>query len=72
MADIAARSVYEWNKSPSSSRTGLIALAWDQRNHGTRLVHEISNESWKKGNETHAQDMFGIVSGAVVDQGILL
>ncbi|KAK5657360.1 hypothetical protein OQA88_3426 [Cercophora sp. LCS_1] len=72
MVDIAARAVYEWNKSPSASRTGLIALAWDQRNHGTRLIHEVSNESWKKGNETHAQDMFGMVSGAVVDQGILL
>jgi len=79
MADIAARSVAAWNETArSGSRSkptadrGLVALAFDQRNHGTRLVQELSNESWNKGNETHAQDMFGVVAGAVTDQEILL
>jgi hypothetical protein len=79
MADIAARSVAAWNETvrsgsrskPTADR-GLIALAFDQRNHGSRLVQELSNESWNKGNETHAQDMFGVVAGAVTDQEILL
>ncbi|RYP89870.1 hypothetical protein DL770_004022 [Monosporascus sp. CRB-9-2] len=46
---------------------GLIAVAFDQRNHGTRLVDPLGNESWNKGNRTHAQDMFATVSGMVSD-----
>lgn len=78
MADVAARCVAAWNerskktKSKASPEQGLIALAFDQRNHGTRLVSDKGNESWNKGNETHAQDMFSIMAGAVADQGILM
>jgi len=81
MADVAARCVSAWNETPKSSNSsgkgrlgerGLIALAFDQRNHGSRLVSDKGNESWNKGNETHAQDMFGIMAGAVVDQGVLM
>lgn len=78
MADIAARCVATWNEknksssSKSSQERGLIALAFDQRNHGTRLVSEKGNESWGKGNETHAQDMFSVLAGAVGDQGVLM
>ncbi|KAK1754507.1 Alpha/Beta hydrolase protein [Echria macrotheca] len=71
MADIAARCVSAWNDTPSKNR-GLVALAWDQRNHGSRLVDKQANREWKEGNATHAQDMFGIVAGAVADQGILI
>ncbi|RYP07337.1 hypothetical protein DL764_002553 [Monosporascus ibericus] len=46
---------------------GLIAVAFDQRNHGTRLVDPLGNESWSQGNRTHAQDMFATVSGMVND-----
>ncbi|KAK3326481.1 hypothetical protein B0H66DRAFT_600601 [Apodospora peruviana] len=73
MADIAARCVGAWNcHGAAAQKRGLIALASDARNHGTRLVHEKANESWKQGNATHAQDMFGAVSGAVADQIVLL
>ncbi|KAK0613380.1 hypothetical protein B0T14DRAFT_277931 [Immersiella caudata] len=78
MADVAARCVAAWNersrksKAKGSPERGLIALTFDQRNHGTRLVSDRGNESWNKGNETHAQDMFGIMAGAVVDQGVLM
>lgn len=77
MADIASRCVAAWNSNRDDGATakdsrGLIALAFDQRNHGTRQVHELANMSWKKGNKAHAQDMFGVLSGAVVDQGVLL
>lgn len=44
----------------------------DQRNHGVREVHPLANQSWKKGNPYHAQDMFGIVSGTVVDTRLLI
>lgn len=86
MADTAARCVAAWNArarspaaaAPATANTGddanraLIALAFDQRNHGSRLVHALANESWKKGNATHAQDMFGIIAGAVADQRVLM
>ncbi|KAK0719744.1 hypothetical protein B0H67DRAFT_484770 [Lasiosphaeris hirsuta] len=77
MADIASRCIAAWNSARDEGSTatdsrGLIALAFDQRNHGTRQVHEPANMAWKKGNATHAQDMFGVTSGAVADQSVLL
>ncbi|KAK3684735.1 hypothetical protein B0T22DRAFT_196463 [Podospora appendiculata] len=74
MADIAARCVAAWNDANTGAGTdrGLIALAFDQRNHGSRLVHELANASWREGNATHAQDMFGVIAGAVADQAVLL
>ena len=75
MADIAARAIAGWNDylcGPAASgqpigRHGLVALAFDQRNHGTRLVEPRANEAWRQGNPTHAQDMFGIIAGTVAD-----
>jgi pimeloyl-ACP methyl ester carboxylesterase len=66
MADITALALSSWNSRASTSR-GLIAVAFDQRNHGTRLISDVANLAWRKGNKTHAQDMFGGVSGTVVD-----
>lgn len=61
------------NKHISSAPSrGLIAVAFDQRNHGTRLVSEVANEAWRQGNKTHAQDMLGTISGTVVDTMLLL
>ncbi|KAK3377810.1 hypothetical protein B0H63DRAFT_478031 [Podospora didyma] len=82
MTDIAARCVGAWSARSAAAATtsedgskknrGLIALAFDQRNHGSRLVHEPANSAWREGNVTHAQDMFGMVAGMVADQGVLL
>jgi hypothetical protein len=72
MADIATRLVGAWQGSAHRHRRGLIALAFDQRNHGSRLVHPPANASWRQGNETHAQDMFGVVNGTVEDQTLLM
>ncbi|KAI0466712.1 hypothetical protein F4859DRAFT_289019 [Xylaria cf. heliscus] len=58
--------------STFSPARGLIAVAFDQRNHGSRLVSEVANEAWRQGNATHAQDMFAIVSGTVLDTVHLL
>ncbi|KAI1812552.1 hypothetical protein GGS20DRAFT_18656 [Poronia punctata] len=70
MSDIAKEIISAFNASSSSSSSssrGMIAVAFDQRNHGTRLISEIRNDSWKKGNSTHAKDMFGTISGTVMD-----
>ncbi|KAK3491390.1 hypothetical protein B0T13DRAFT_422479 [Neurospora crassa] len=75
MREIAARCVGAWNESTGSEKKkerGLIALAYDQRNHGTRLVHDPANGAWREGNKTHAQDMLGGIVGMVGDQTVLL
>ncbi|KAK2616118.1 hypothetical protein N8I77_002827 [Diaporthe amygdali] len=73
MAPMAQRAVGEYNATrAATSKRGLIAAAFDQRNHGTREVHPLANQSWNKGNPFHAQDMFGIVSGTVVDTRLLI
>jgi hypothetical protein len=59
-------------KSRPRADRGLIAVAFDQRNHGTRLVSEKANEAWRAGNEQHAVDMLGIIRGTVVDTGALI
>lgn len=59
MEQTASRSINEWNKRPTSEkRVGLIAVAFDQRNHGSREVNAHANGAWRDGNVTHAQDMF--------------
>ncbi|KAK6950690.1 hypothetical protein Daesc_007215 [Daldinia eschscholtzii] len=66
MAPFANRFLSAYHEKPNPGR-GFIAVALDQRNHGSRLVDKRANESWVDGNETHAQDMFGFVTGTVVD-----
>jgi hypothetical protein len=58
MEPVAFSCLREWEEKHSTGNTGLIAVAFDQRNHGSREVHPPANESWRDGNETHAQDMF--------------
>ena len=62
MAPVAASTIHAWrekNQKPNKVKTlGLICISFDQRNHGSREVNAISNEAWKGGNKTHAQDMF--------------
>jgi len=63
MAPMATAAILDWNKkSGQTSAKGLIAVSFDQRNHGTREVHKLANESWKAGNPAHAADMFSIFS----------
>jgi pimeloyl-ACP methyl ester carboxylesterase len=66
MAPVAASIISGWNSTQPKSH-GLIAAAFDQRNHGSRLVDKLHNEAWRQGNETHAQDMFGCYHGTAVD-----
>lgn len=71
MAPIAASIIAGWN-STRPHHHGLIAAAFDQRNHGSRLVDKLHNEAWRQGNETHAQDMFGCYHGTAVDTSQLI
>ncbi|KAH9218820.1 hypothetical protein DL95DRAFT_359996 [Leptodontidium sp. 2 PMI_412] len=73
MASVAASCINDWNQRPSSDRTvGLIAVAFDQRNHGGRKVHDLANQAWREGNATHAQDMFSIYHGTALDTSLLI
>ncbi|EXJ85776.1 hypothetical protein A1O1_06144 [Capronia coronata CBS 617.96] len=79
MAPFAAHLITEWNEHRSSrnmhsgtSNKGLIAVSFDQRNHGTRQVSALANEAWRGGNEHHALDMFSCYAGTAADTSILL
>ncbi|EKG10755.1 hypothetical protein MPH_12138 [Macrophomina phaseolina MS6] len=78
MAPIAAQAIAAWNKRVQSGAAGagkgkgLIAVSFDQRNHGTRQVDALSNEAWRSGNPRHAQDMFSIYHGTANDTSLLL
>ncbi|KAG4033879.1 hypothetical protein MFRU_004g03770 [Monilinia fructicola] len=73
MENVASRCIQAWNQHEGADRTvGLIAAAFDQRNHGSREVHAPANESWRDGNETHAQDMFSIFHGTAMDTSLLI
>lgn len=72
MEPIAAAIISAWNarihfRRAGSKPPGLIAVSFDQRNHGSRLVDKQHNEAWKQGNPRHAQDMFGCIHGTATD-----
>lgn len=79
MLPIGSLCINTWNRrrggaraSTSASTHGLLAVAFDQRNHGTRLVDAAANGSWRDGNERHAQDMFSVFHGTAADVSLLI
>lgn len=62
MTGIASAAIADWNGKTQGnpSAKGLIAVSFDQRNHGSRMVDPLANEAWRQGNPRHAQDMFSI------------
>ncbi|KAJ4326224.1 hypothetical protein N0V94_000171 [Neodidymelliopsis sp. IMI 364377] len=74
MAPIAAQIVSGWNTRSTGKSTsrGLIAVAFDQRNHGSREVDKLHNEAWRQGNPRHAQDMFSCYHGTATDTSHLM
>jgi pimeloyl-ACP methyl ester carboxylesterase len=77
MAPIAAQVISAWNTRIHSGKAGkhpkgLIAVAFDQRNHGSRQVDKLHNEAWRSGNPRHAQDMFGCYHGTATDTSHLM
>ncbi|KAL5611881.1 hypothetical protein BROUX41_000548 [Berkeleyomyces rouxiae] len=67
MTDFANRMVATWTALPESQDRAVVCLAFDQRNHGSRLIDKSANKAWRDGNETHAQDMVGSIVGMVTD-----
>ncbi|KAL0942821.1 uncharacterized protein CTRU02_200707 [Colletotrichum truncatum] len=72
LSDFAKRIVSRHAAAASPGGRGFIALAFDVRNHGTRLLSEKANESWRGGNATHAIDMYSMVAGMVSDTKLLM
>ncbi|KAF2654315.1 hypothetical protein K491DRAFT_693960 [Lophiostoma macrostomum CBS 122681] len=75
MTPIATQVLRAWHarsSNPSPSTKGLIALSFDQRNHGTRLVDPLHNEAWRQGNPRHAPDMFSSFHGTATDTSHLI
>ena len=74
MKPIGALCIADWNqrRAKSTSTKGLIAISFDQRNHGSREVDSKANQAWRNGNATHAQDMFSIYRGTALDTSLLL
>ncbi|GIZ42748.1 hypothetical protein CKM354_000600600 [Cercospora kikuchii] len=73
MAYTAAALIEAWNsKRKSQSQKGLICVNFDQRNHGSRMVENDNNVSWKQGNPTHGQDMFATYVGTANDLSLLI
>ena len=48
---------------------GLIAITFDQRNHGKRLVNAECNGNWSL---HHAADMYGNIIGSAMDVSLLI
>ena len=71
MAPIATQVIQAWNARNTSSK-GLIAISFDQRNHGSRLVDPLHNEAWRQDNPRHAPDMFSCYHGTANDTSHLL
>lgn len=72
MADVARRAVAAWNAAPRPAARGLVALAFDLPNHGSRLVSARANAAWDAGNARHAVDLAALVRGAAADVSLLV
>ncbi|KPM44069.1 hypothetical protein AK830_g2426 [Neonectria ditissima] len=64
--EIAHQLLHEW-RSRGSATKGLVVATFDNRNHGTRAIDEISIQDWASGNPRHAQDMLSTIDGIVAD-----
>ena len=72
MGLVAAAFLHAWNDRRRAGQKSLICVCIDQRNHGSRMVDNLSNLSWKQGNPTHGPDMFNTYSGTALDVSHLI
>lgn len=73
MAYTAAGLLNAWNPHRKNENAkGLICVCFDQRNHGSRMVENDNNISWKQGNPTHGPDMFATYLGTANDLSLLI
>lgn len=68
----AAAFLNAWNSRKRPDQKSLICVCFDQRNHGSRMVDNVANVSWKQGNPTHGPDMLNLYSGTAVDVSHLI
>src|SRR5438045_4398471 len=52
MSPIASHFINAWNGRQQKNSKGLIAVSFDQRNHGSRQAEKLANEAWRQGNPT--------------------
>lgn len=72
MGYTAAALLNAWTKRRKPGQKNLICVAFDQRNHGSRMIDNVSNVSWKQGNPSHGPDMFNTYSGTAMDVSLLI
>ncbi|KJY00597.1 hypothetical protein TI39_contig322g00019 [Zymoseptoria brevis] len=72
MAYTAAAMLNAWNSKKKAGQKSLICVCFDQRNHGSRMIDNLNNLSWKQGNRTHGPDMFNCYVGTVQDVSSLM
>ncbi|KAI9823132.1 MAG: hypothetical protein M1832_002575 [Thelocarpon impressellum] len=77
MEPVAAAAIHHCNAlsqegAHSRPLKGIIAVSFDQRNHGSREVTPLANQDWRSGNPTHAQDMFSCYHGTSTDVSLLM
>ena len=49
-----------------------ICISFDQRNHGTRSIDPLRNQTWRGGNDTHAVDLLSSYAGTARDlEGVI-
>lgn len=51
----------------SAASTTTLCITIDQRNHGTREIETLRNDTWRQGNERHAVDLFASYQGTALD-----
>lgn len=59
-----AKELCKLNETRKPDESHLIVITFDSPNHGTRLVHKLSNFAWIEGthqNPNHAIDMWSMV-----------
>ncbi|KAK3641102.1 hypothetical protein LTR56_011548 [Elasticomyces elasticus] len=72
MGYCAAGMLEAWNSKRRPGMKSLIAVCIDQRNHGSRMIDNVANVSWKQGNTNHGSDMFNSYSGTASDVSLLI
>ncbi|EMC92502.1 hypothetical protein BAUCODRAFT_293878 [Baudoinia panamericana UAMH 10762] len=72
MAYTAAAFLNAWTSKRKPSQKHFICVTIDQRNHGSRMIDNTANVSWKQGNPSHGPDMFSHFSGTALDVSHLI
>jgi pimeloyl-ACP methyl ester carboxylesterase len=64
---IAHEVLHRYNEDKGVTNLPLIAVTFNMRNHGDRMVSESANRTWKDGNELHGIDLLSSIDGSADD-----